>query len=75
MNVENKYPTKKEQFLTYIGELYQILSDERNSYFHWKKFEPGLSLDETALIEDETTARDIIVNCLTKIEEYYRLFY
>lgn len=75
MNVENKYPTKKEQFLTYIGELYQILSDERNSYFHWKKFEPGLSLDETALIEDEATARDIIVNCLTKIEEYYRLFY
>lgn len=75
MNVENKYPTKKEQFLTYIGELYQILSDERNSYFHWKKFEPGLSLDETALIEDEATARDIIVKCLTKIEEYYRLFY
>lgn len=75
MNVENKYPTKKEQFLTYIGELYQILSDERNSYFHWKKFEPRLSLDETALIEDEATARYIIVNCLTKIEEYYRLFY
>lgn len=75
VNVENKYPTKKEQFLTYIGELYQILSDERNSYFHWKKFEPGLSLDETALIEDEATARDIIVKCLTKIEEYYKLFY
>lgn len=75
VNVENKYSTKKEKFLTYIGELYQILSDERNSYFHWKKFEPGLSLDETALIEDEATARDIIVKCLTKIEEYYKLFY
>lgn len=75
VNVESKYLTKKEQFLTYIGELYQILSDERNSYFHWKKFEPGLSLDETALIEDEVTARAIIAECLTKIEEYYKLFY
>lgn len=75
VNVESKYLTKKEQFLTYIGELYQILSDERNSYFHWKKFEPGLSLDETALIEDEKTARYIIAECLTKIEEYYKIFY
>lgn len=74
-NVINKYPGKDTKFLTYIGELYQILSDERNSYFHWKKFEPGLSLDETVLIEDEATARDIIVKCLTKIEEYYKLFY
>jgi hypothetical protein len=75
VNVESKYPTKKEQFLTYIGELYQILSDERNSYFHWKKLEPGLMLDETVLIEDEEMARAIIVKCLTKIEEYYKLFY
>lgn len=75
VNVESKYLTKKEQFLTYIGELYQILGDERNSYFHWKKFEPGLSLDETALFEDEATARYIIVKCLTKIEEYYKLFH
>lgn len=74
-NVIDKYQAQKDTFLVYIGNVYQILSDERNSYFHWKKFEPGLSLDETALIEDEATARDIIVKCLTKIEEYYKIFY
>lgn len=73
-NVIDKYQAKKDTFLVYIGNVYQILNDERNSYFHWKKFEPGLPLDETALIEDETTARAIIVKCLTKIEEYYKLF-
>ena len=74
-NVIDKYQAQKDTFLVYIGNVYQILSDERNSYFHWKKFEPGLSLDETALIEDEATARDIIVKCLTIIEEYYKIFY
>ena len=74
-NVIDKYQAQKDTFLVYIGNVYQILSDERNSYFHWKKFEPGLSLDETALIEDEVTARNIIVKCLTKIEEYYKLLY
>lgn len=75
VNVESKYQTKKGQFLTYIGELYQILSDERNSYFHWEKFSQGISLDETSFIEDEVTARDIIIKCLTQIEKYYRIFY
>ena len=75
VNVESKYQTKKGQFLTYIGELYQILSDERNSYFHWEKFSQGISLDETSFIEDEVTARDIIIKCLTQIEKYYKIFY
>ena len=74
-NVIDKHQDKKDTFLVYIGNVYQILSDERNSYFHWKKFEPGLPSDETALIEDEATARAIIIKCLTKIEEYYKLFY
>lgn len=74
-NVITKYPGKDTEFLTYIGELYQILSDERNSYFHWKKFSQGISLDETSFIEDEETARAIIVKCLTQIEKYYKIFY
>ena len=45
------------------------------SIFIWEKFELGVQLDETALIEDEEMARAIIVKCLTKIEEYYKLFY
>ena len=75
VNVESKYQTKKGQFLTYIGELYQILSDERNSYFHWEKFSQDISLDETSFIEDEETARYIIIKCLTQIEKYYKIFY
>ena len=59
----------------YLTDVNRIIKDERNKYFHWEKFEPGVQLDETALIEDEETARAIIVRCLTQIEKYYKIFY
>ena len=73
--VIQKFGAKSEDFKKYLTDVNSIIKDERNKYFHWEKFELGVQLDETALIEDEATARDIIVKCLTKIEEYYKLFY
>ena len=70
-----KFGAKSEDFKKYLTDVNRIIKDERNKYFHWEKFELGVQLDETALIEDEEMARAIIVKCLTKIEEYYKLFY
>ena len=73
--VIQKFGAKSEDFKKYLTDVNRIIKDERNKYFHWEKFELGVQLDETALIEDEEMARAIIVKCLTKIEEYYKLFY
>lgn len=73
--VIQKFGAKSEDFKKYLTDVNRIIKDERNKYFHWEKFELGVQLDETALIEDEEIARAIIVKCLTKIEEYYKLFY
>ncbi|HEM3649581.1 TPA: RNase H1/viroplasmin domain-containing protein [Streptococcus suis] len=81
-NAKYKSFTSIEEAEEYLGNLNnndntdvnQIISKERNKYFHWEKFEPSIFLDETALVEDEETARAIIVNCLTQIEKYYTIF-
>ncbi|HFI0014210.1 TPA: hypothetical protein ACGOTK_000574 [Streptococcus suis] len=72
--VVQKYGARSDEFKKYLTDVNQIISKERNKYFHWEKFEPSIFLDETALVEDEETARAIIVNCLTQIEKYYTIF-
>ena len=73
--VIQKFGAKSEEFKKYLTDVNRIIKDERNKYFHWEKFEPGVQLDETALIEDEEMARAIIERCLTQIEKYYKIFY
>ena len=73
--VIQKFGAKSEDFKKYLTDVNRIIKDERNKYFHWEKFELGVQLDETALIEDEEMARAIIERCLTQIEKYYKIFY
>lgn len=73
--VNLKYGNRSNEFIEYLTDVNRIINYERNKYFHWEKFDSDISLDETALIEDESYARNVIVKCLTQIEKYYKIFY
>lgn len=72
-DIESKYIGKSILLSSYLGQVYESLSDKRNKYFHWEKFEVGVSYDDTLIVGTEEQARALIIECLTKIDEYYKI--
>lgn len=72
-NIESVYPLLVTKIVEYINEIYYILAEERNKYFHWEKFSKDMPIDETAHIEDQTVARNKVISYLTMIDKYYTI--